>query len=315
MAHTFLCQSDPSPADAVAFFQSGFFFNEPEHLRQQTVGSYQLLSALNKCSGQADARCAFVVQSGKAVSPGAAPFGSVEFSETLPEAVLDSFINRLVDEAQLAGAESLRLGNYPACYAPVQTERLRAALAKHGFDLIQQYPTYFLPVSSTSAEQHFAPAERRRLRKCQWAGFQFSQLISPKFDQVVEFLQRTHRQKGYSLTLSPDKLTHLLRRFPDHFKIFTVTDDLLVIALSVAIQVRPDILYTFMLASDPDYASFSPMVLLIDGLFGYCQQQDIRLLDLGTSLDRNGQPKPGLIRFKRHLGAKESPKYIFEKTL
>ncbi|GAB4027621.1 hypothetical protein GCM10028773_59450 [Spirosoma koreense] len=55
------------------------------------------------------------------------------------------------------------------------------------------------------------------------------------------------------------------------------------------------------------------MVMLLDGLFVYCQQHRIQLLDLGTALDENGQPKPGLMRFKRNVGAQESPKLVFEK--
>ena len=313
--YAFLCQSAPSPTDAVTFYQPGFFFNEPEHLRQQTTAPYWVLSALNQHTGHADARCAFFVQSGKAVSPGAAPFGSVEFSEFLPDAVLDAFVKRLVNEVRQAGAVSLRLVNYPTCYAPVQAERLRATLTEHDFNLVQQNSTFFLPVSSIPFAQNLAPAERRRLRKCHRAGFQFSQMTNANPAEVVDFVQNTHRQKGYSLTLPPDRLTHLLREFPNHFGVFTVMDGQQLAALTVAIRVWPDILYTFLLVSDLDYALFSPMVLLTEGLFGYCQQHQIRLLDLGMSLDGNGQPKPNLIRFKRNLGAQESPKFVFEKTL
>ncbi len=81
----------------------------------------------------------------------------------------------------------------------------------------------------------------------------------------------------------------------------------------MTVRVRDDILYTFLPASNPAYHAYSPLVLLMDGLFEYCQQQQIRLLDLGVSLDGNHQPKPSLLRFKRNLGALESPKVCFEK--
>ena len=83
----------------------------------------------------------------------------------------------------------------------------------------------------------------------------------------------------------------------------------------MAIRVRDDILYNFLPASNPSYYAHSPMVMLMAELFGYCQRHRIQLLDLGTSLDGNQQPKPGLMRFKRNLGVRESPKLTFEKVL
>ena len=117
------------------------------------------------------------------------------------------------------------------------------------------------------------------------------------------------------MTISPERLITLLHEFPDQFAVFTVMDRDIIAALTVAIRVRHDILYNFLPASNSDYQTFSPMVMLTDGLFTYCRQQGIHLLDLGVSLDANHQPKPGLMRFKRNLGAQESPKLIFEKTL
>jgi lipid II:glycine glycyltransferase (peptidoglycan interpeptide bridge formation enzyme) len=106
-----------------------------------------------------------------------------------------------------------------------------------------------------------------------------------------------------------------LHTFPDEFRVFVVNDQSRITALSVVVRVRDDILYNFLPASHPDYSTFSPMVMLIGGLFTYCQHQGIPLLDLGVSLDGTGQPKPSLIHFKRNLGAQVSPKLTFEKSL
>ena len=310
-----LVQSNPHRSDIPEFCQSGFLFNEPAHLQQQQAGQVHLLTALHKTTQQADARCAFFVQSGGAFSPIAAPFGSIEFVETLPNQVLSMFVQALIEAARSTGAATLKMINYPNCYAPKQAERLTETLLKHGFDRVETYQTFFLPVADDSFAHNLAPAERRRLQKCQKAHFEFAHWPTPNIGEVIAFLQQTRQQKGYPLTIGPERLTTLLHEFPNQCAVFVVTDGGIIAALTVAIRVRDDILYNFLPASNPDYQTFSPMVMLTEGLFTYCRQQSIRLLDLGVSLDANRQPKPSLMRFKRNLGAQESPKLIFEKTL
>lgn len=308
-------QYNPHLFEIPHFYQPGFFFNEPAHLEQQLTRPYYLLSALNQRSGRAEARCAFFINDRKAISPGAAPFGSIEFASSLPESVLDTFVRSLTEAAQTVGAATtLRLVNYPHCYAPEQASRLTTTLAEHGFRLIEANPTFFLPVTAELFEHNLVPAERRRLRKCRDGGFHVDQWSSPSVATVVDFIEQTRRQQGYPLTIYSDNLGRLLRRFPGQFLVFTVTDGPTLAALTVAVRVRRDILYSFLPASHPDYQTFSPMVMLTGGLYTYCQQQEIRILDLGTSLDNN-QPKPSLMRFKRNLGAQESPKLVFEKSL
>lgn len=313
--YTLQCQYNPPSSAIPDLCQSGFFFNEPEHLRQQNAGLFHLLTALNQHTGQAEARCAFFVRPSGAVSPGAAPFGSIEFKNTLPDLVLNEFLDALTEAARAAGASTLRLVNYPHCYAPEQAVRLMSKLPEHGFQLIETYQTSVLPITTASFENNIVPSERRRLRKCREAGFQAEHWVLPNVAEVVDFLEETRRQQGYQLTIRPEHLTDLLQKFPEQFLIFTVTDGSQLAAQTVAIRVREDILYNFMPASHPAYQRFSPMVMLTAGLFTYCQQQSIRLLDLGTSLDGNNQPKPSLMRFKQNLGAQESPKLVFERLL
>lgn len=306
------CQQNPAPAEVPGFHTPGFFTNEVEHLRRQS-GTFHLLTAVNQRTGRTDARCAFFVQNNVAVSPAAAPFGSVEFAEALPDVVLNDLLQKLVYAVRQTGVSALRLVHYPRCYAPQQTDRLASHLHRSGFRLIRDDATYFVPVTDEPFSQNLHPSERRRLRQCRDAGFAFAHWPAPAIDEVIQFLMETRRRQGYRLTIEPDRLTDLLRQFPDQFPVFVVRDGDALAALTVAVRVRADILYAFQPASGTDYRAFSPMVLLTDGLYAYCRQQTIRLLDLGVSLDTDGRPKPGLIRFKRNLGALTSPKWVFEK--
>ena len=310
-----LHQSNSDFQNISPFSQPGFFFNEPIFLQQQGAGRYYWLSVLNQRTRQTDARCAFFSQSNQALSPLAAPFGSIEFAETLPNPVLDAFIIALLQEVRRAGATTFRLVHYPTCYAPIQTERLTTKLLAHGFTMTENQPNFFLPVGDHSFDLCRIPAEQRRLLKFRQAGFQVACQPEPNVADVVSFLRETRQRKGYPITVSPEQLTNMLQNFPDQYVVFTVMDGQTMAALTLTVRVRHDILYNFLPASNPDYANHSPMVFLTDGLFRYCQQQQIRLLDLGLSLDHNRQPKPSLVRFKHNLGAQESPKLVFTLSL
>ncbi len=310
-----LLQHEPSGTLVPPFSEAGFLFNTFEHLQHQQKEGVYILSAVNAITRFADARCAFFVRSGIAVSPISAPFGSIECSSVFPGEVLDLFIQTLVQAARSAGAVTLRLVNFPLCYAPESAERLAKKLLTHGFVVPETHQTFYLPVSNTPFDLNLVPAERRRIAKCLEAGFLVNQLPLSDKAEVINFLLKTRRQKGYTLTISPERLADLLHTFPNECAIFTVMDGDTIAALTITVRVRHDILYSFQPASNPDYDAFSPMVLLTKGLYTYCQQHQIGLLDLGPSLDENRQTKPGLARFKRNLGAQESPRLVFVRDL
>lgn len=313
--YIFLLQKNPELATIPPFCQPGFFFNEYAHLQQQYAKEFVLLSAMNQETRQAEARCAFFICSGEAYSPAAAPFGSIEFSETVPDAILDRFLVELTAAARNEGAKKIRIVSYPHCYAQQQADRLTKRLFAHKFAQQSVHPTYYLPVGNDPFIDQLVPAERRRLQKCRSAGFHFARWASSDLTDIVDFIQETRQQKGYPLSVSRGRLTQLCQQFSDQFVAFTVMDGSRLAAVTITVRVRHDILYNFLPASHPDCQTSSPMVMLTDGLFTYCQKQAIRLLDLGVSLDANKQPKPGLMRFKRNLGAQESPKSTFEKVL
>ncbi len=301
-------------ADTYAFSQAGFFFNEPIHLRQQGEKAFTLL-AVNQLTGRTDGRCTFFLRGQQAVSPLAAPFGSIEFSPSLPDDVLNELIRQLIESARTAGATSVRLVNYPGCYAPEQTARLLRQLTRHGFQTTATHENFHLSITPQAFEHYIAPAEQRRLRKCQTAGFRFAQWFSPDLCTVTRFIGQVHQQRNHAETIAPAQLTKLIQTFPDRFPVFGAWDVDRLIALAIAVRVSPTMLYYFLPVSDPAYDAYSPMVLLIDGLWTYCQQQSIALLDLGVSLNSDRTPKPSLMQFKRHLGAQLSLKTTVERLL
>lgn len=295
------------------FSEPGFFFNEETQLRQQDSGSFHLLTALNTHTDQADARCAVFVDEELAISPKLAPFGSVEFVSTLPEHTLIELIDTLEDEVIQMGLPILRLTNYPHCYAPQQSERLQRELLRRAYRKVDELANFHIAITAASLPARMHLSERRRLAKCLKGDFKVSRWVDPPIDTVLQFIQHSRQQQDYPLTIAPNRLAYLLLNFPDQYQVFVVRDGSNIAALTVAVRVRHDILYNFLPSDDLTYRSYSPAVLLTQGLYSYCQQEGITLLDLGVSVDEHRQPKPSLVRFKRNLGALESPKTVWEK--
>ncbi|GAB3540692.1 GNAT family N-acetyltransferase [Spirosoma fluminis] len=304
-----------SPSVPPQFWHTGFLFNDPAHIRQQGQWPFYTVSALNKATQLAEARCTIFWEPTATVSPLAAPFGSIEFAPTLPDAVLHDLLRALIEASTKAGASTLRVVNYPRCYAPEQTDRLRQLFAAQGFCTVSTHPTFYLPVSHKPFKSSLAQSERRRLRKCQRAGFQFIHWQDPDIDTAITFLATTYQERGYQLSITPERLKNVLYQFQDKFSVFAVMDFKRIAALVITVRVSDTILYSFLPGSHSDYRTYSPMVMLIDELYHYCQQQSISLLDLGLSVDGNQLPKPSLMQFKRNLGAQESPKLVVEKRL
>lgn len=314
VSHVINASYGTSLTDTHAFSQSGFFFNDPAHLSQQSDTAHTIL-AVNQLTRCADGRCTFFLRGQQAISPLAAPFGSIEFAPALPDTILNELIQQLIDSARSAGATSVRLVNYPSCYAPGQTARLLGQLAEQGFQTTATYENFHLPITQQSFESHISAAEQRRLRKCRTAGFRIAQWHSPDLVAATHFIEQVHQQRDHANTIASSQLATLIQTFPDYFPIFGVWDADRLIALAVTVRVSPDILYYFLPVSDPAYDAYSPMVLLIDGLWTYCQQQSIALLDLGVSLNSDRTPKPSLMQFKRNLGAQTSLKTTVERLL
>ena len=263
--YSFLLQHRPPPADIPPFYQSGFIVNDYPHLSRQDDGNFYLLSAVNQETRQAEARCAFFIRSDQALSPLAAPFGSVEFAECLSDSTLDKFIAALIDAVRIVGANKIRLVNYPNCYAPRQADQLVSALLQHQFYPVEAHQTSFLSIGPHTFDSQLIAAERRRLRKCRDAGFRVAQWPTPAITDVVGFIQHTRQQQGYRMTIQPDRLVALLRDFPDLFPVFTVTDGANLAALAITVRISQHILYNFLPASAPSYRTFSPTVMLTDG--------------------------------------------------
>ena len=99
-----------------------------------------------------------------------------------------------------------------------------------------------------------------------------------------ELIRRFRLSRGLSLSLELESVRAMFVHFPEACKVFVVKDQEKIIAATIAIVVNDQILYNFYPAHDAAYQTFSPVVMLTDGLYRFCQQQGFALLDLGQRL-------------------------------
>jgi CelD/BcsL family acetyltransferase involved in cellulose biosynthesis len=112
--------------------------------------------------------------------------------------------------------------------------------------------------------------------------------------------------------MSADDLKKVMKFFPESFYLHVLSLSNKWVAASISIRVEHNILYTFYYDHDAEYDRLSPVVMLMDGIYSFCQQEGIKLLDLGTS-NINGKLSESLLDFKLSLGAEPSRKLTFVK--
>jgi len=250
-----------------------------------------------------------------AVSLPNAPFGGLEFAEGVPGEWLGQLLAAAGEFCQDSGLIQLIIKLPPDCYDEKKSVFLKKVYENQGFTVVSSFLNHHIPVDKTSFLQKIHPSERKRLRKCQRAGFVAEIWESPDPERVFCFLAESRKRQGYALSLDRAQLQKLLTELPDEVKVFVVKYGPKIVSMTVAVQVSQRILYNFCPADNLDYRAFSPTVLLNCALYQYAQSAGVDLIDLGVSLDHRGNEKASLIRFKENLGGKPSVKVTYQKLL
>ncbi|MFN8345795.1 MAG: GNAT family N-acetyltransferase [Spirosomataceae bacterium] len=309
-------ENEPEALYRFRHFRVSWLFNTPLHVAHQGA-SKVVTFVLADAQTQSEVHGIFhlFMEEEKGVSPYRASFGSFEVAECVSHAHFSDWLTFIESFAQTQGIRSIEIRHYPNCYHPARSTFIRRGLLRHHFEIVKSLDNQFIEVKKGDFEKSIHASERRRLRKCLRAGFQFEEWQNPPAGPVYEFIQANRQQLGYRLSFSFEQLSEWLKVFPEHFRVFCVNDADTIASLTLTVRVGEKVLYNFCPADNLSYRTFSPAVLLHKGLYEYAENEGIPILDLGVSVDAEGLPKPGLRRFKHNLGAKDSEKYVFFKTL
>lgn len=288
-------------------------YNTLAHLYTQSGDPFYSFYLFKKDTSNSIAWIHFNQIDDSLVSLPMAPFGGIESQQEIAVTEIQ-FLLECIDEYVFNNKlKSVSIKSSISCYLFSETANYTDLYLRNRFDIELEQENHVIPVSNVPFESLISNSELRRLRKCRRHSFNAQQISEPLTDKIYDFLSKARRNKGYSLTISQETLRRLLSRFPEQVLVFVVVDSDEIIALTIAVKAAKNVLYNFQPATSIRYENFSPMVFLTDFLYTFCQLNNISYLDLGTSCDHLGLPKPGLLKFKKNLGGIPFSKYTFTK--
>lgn len=264
--------------------------------------------------GKAVAGVHFHLSGNTARSPFKAPFGSLECSDLINPARLYRFVEFVETRLKESGIEEIYIKDPPRAYAPRNLSLLEVFFINRGYAIVEAETGAAIPVKDTLFRQVIRHSEKLRLRQGENAGLNFKELSPDRLEEVYDFIAGCHHKKGYGLSITASHLMATARLFPGRYHAFAVLRDETIVAASVAIRVKEKILYNFLMNHEKDFNPLSPTVRLMEGMYAFCQANNISLFDLGTSA-LHGAPNFTLLDFKMHTGGEATSKFTFHKKI
>ena len=140
-------------------------------------------------------------------------------------------------------------------------------------------------------EDGISAGQRRRIAKCERAGFHVERSTVQECYPIIAD-NRARKGRPYSMSLRD---WDAMEQHADCVRCFAVNPGK--VGVAMCIQLVPEVLYVQAWGDRPNQGQMSPVVLLCKGIFEWCAEQGISVLDIGTADD-----DPGLIAFKQRLG-------------
>ncbi|MBS1950008.1 MAG: hypothetical protein OJF59_002345 [Cytophagales bacterium] len=290
-----------------------FLFNEERHLFTQSDHGWHIFSWVNAEVQQTEARICFHVENGIARSPYRAPFGSVQFTGSLSADHLLQFLTETIKRLEETGVKQIIIRDAPQLYRPKSAALLAVLLGDLGFVSKHIEINASIPVDNQPLENKISHDERYHLRRAQREGLRFNKLETTEWESVYRFIYQCRAERGMKLSMTAHQLGKTIEACPHDFLFFEVCKGNERLAAAIAVQVNPRILYNFYYGHSYSSNALSPVVLLLNGQYDFCNNRDCRVLDMGTSM-RENKINLSLLHFKRQVGGELSMKLTFEKT-
>jgi len=288
-------------------------FNTEKHLLLQTTENWHSYSVLDKRYNTVSAIIYINVIDGVAQSPLRSPFGSYEISPDLSPFIIFQFLEFVDARLKAKGVSRIIIKEPPTLYNSERAALMHTFMLNLGYHVVDAEVGAVIQVTENSFASYPGASSRRKLRQSYNEGLVFKKLESEWLSDVYLFVLACRKQRGYSLSMSLAEIKKSADQCKEEFMFFGVFKEDKIAAATIAVQVKKDILYNFFMAHAHEFDQLSPAIMLVEGLYDYCRQNDIRLLDLGTSAV-NKKPNFGLIEFKLNIGATPTSKFTFEKN-
>ncbi len=305
-------ESDEVPQ--IEYSYPSFFFNCNKFFIHSGDADKKRFFIINHKENKISGTINLSIQNDIAYSPLKAPFGSLEFDEGLaPEIIFEfwAFLELWCKEHQV---KFLYIKTYPFIYQPENSALLMNTMLCFGYKIQNAELNQHILVNENPFLDRVSYSEKKRINKCIRNNLRFALSGVENLEVSYKLIKESRDRKNYPTSMSFNELKSVFLKFPENYYLFTVLDKENIVALSVSILINNKILYNFYHAHDESYNQLSPITFVVKGIYEYCQEQKIEVLDLGISTAENILNK-GLFRFKRNLGAKTSLKFSFFKDL
>jgi hypothetical protein len=294
---------------------AGDIFNDPTflELHAPSAESIVVFELEESASEKIIARCHFSMTPEGFRSPIKGTYGGYEFLETLPGSLAEVFILKTLAVLEGHRLSPIEIVTAPFCYGYPEASAVHNILVRAGFT--DQVPEMNFHREVRLDEKFSDRVNRgnvKRLRKAVERKLSFSLLERSQHEEAYRLIADNRQRRGFPMTMSWAQLRDMEHAFPQRVHFMAALDGERMVASSVCIDVRADILYVFYWADAEDQQQLSPVTFLAQEIYGYCQQRGYRLMDLGISTDE-GLPNWGLVGYKENLGFSASLKVRYRR--
>jgi hypothetical protein len=303
----------PLPKGFKSDFES-FLFNEEQHRSLQSPGEWQSYSLVDQERKKALASVHFHLQNHTASSPFKAPFGSVEFSRKLLPKDLYQFLSQTEESLRNRGIRKIQIKNPPASYRPASSSVLEVLFLNLGYRILDAEISAAIVVDDAKYDQKIEAWELRKLKQGKKAKLRYLEMPISNIESIYGFILACRNERQQTLSMALAELMKIVTVYPERIVLFGVYHGQELAAASISIRVSKRIVYNFYSAHPRKFDFLSPVVMLIQGMYGWSHKHHIELIDLGTS-SLEGQPNFSLLDFKLRLSGLPTTKLTFEKDL
>ncbi len=247
-------------------------------------------------------------------SPARGTFGGISAPGELSLEQIEFFADAIEAVLRADGAARLQIVMPPASHDLALHAKCFNVFARRGFTVVAQEINYDLAVTAEPLCARMDYGNRKRLNKCLREGFAAVRLDAGQYESAYLLIAANRRRKGYPVTMDFPAIMVMVDRFGDRMRFFGVRREGMLAAAAVCIAVSTRVMSVFYWGDAEGMQEYSPVVPLAAAIYEHCQAEGFSILDTGIGTEA-GEPNHGLIRFKRSLGFRESPRLTMGKDV
>jgi CelD/BcsL family acetyltransferase involved in cellulose biosynthesis len=232
-------------------------------------------------------------------SPFGASYGGIVVRSDLSLVEAERLVASLVEYLGSKGVDRLVVTPTPSINHERPQNYVDFWLLKMGATVPRSELTSYIEVSAEPLEA-FRYAAVKAVRKARANDVAVEQ--SDWVDEFYEILAANRRKFGAEPTHSKEEIEWLLRKLPDHVRLFMAYLDRKPIAGSLVFRVNRRVLLDFYWAHLDEYQGLRPISLLVHEITRWAHGEGLRYFDFGTQTIEM-VPVEGSTRFKETFGA------------